>query len=92
MKVETNLIPRSVYFRIKWAFLDTPINRRKHEKEFNFCLQLIARCKDLGGMESKRIISSPLNYEGIWWFPGRDMVEIKELLEDCGYEIEMIGE
>jgi hypothetical protein len=89
---ENTLIPRSVYFHIKWAFLDMPINRRKLEKEFNFVLQLITRCKDLGCKESKRIFSSPLNYEGIWWVPGRDMVEIKELLEDCGYEIEMMGE
>lgn len=89
---EENLIPRSVYFSIKWNFLDTPINKRKLENnEDIFIVQLVNRCKNLGGMESKRINASPLNYEGIWWFPGKDMVEIKELLEECWYEVELIS-
>lgn len=82
--------PRSIYFRIKWAFLDWPISRRKVENGHDYISQLIQRCKDLGGMESKRIVSSPLNYDGVWWFNGKDMVEIKDLLEDCGYEIQVI--
>lgn len=79
--------PRSVYFKIKWNFLDTPINKRKLEKNSDtFILSLVNRCKDLNGRESQRIYCSALQYEGIWCFPEKDMVEIKELLEDCEYE------
>jgi hypothetical protein len=45
---------------------------------------------DLGGKNEKRISASELNYIGEWNFPETDIEEIKELLEDCGYEIHLI--
>jgi len=76
---------------IDWKFLDISINKRKLENnEQSLFLQVISRCKDLGGKEKQRLETSSIHYRGFWEFPADDFEQIRDLLEDCGYEFEFV--